>query len=381
MAIFRRGGKVVEVEGRRKRIGGYYWYHFVFNGKHVQESTKQGNPRVARNMEAAHRTALAKGEVGFRERKPVPTLGDFVRDRFEPWAKSQFEHSSPKTWRDWYRCNLRILSGYAPLAKKQLDEITSEDLAGFAAHRQSDGLQVSTVNSSLRVLRRVFRVAAEWGVFETAPPRIQLLRGERHRERVLTAQEEAKYLAACPEPLHSIATLLADTGMRPEECYRLQWEAITWVNGRHGTLQVTHGKTAAARRLLPMTPRVRGILEARWEEAGRPVEGWVFPAPTRSGHVEPSTLKKRHAAVFETLKAEAATRNEKAVRPFVLYSLRHTFATRLGESGLDAWTLCRIMGWSHVNMSSRYVHPGQDAVLNALERLPQPQEQTRLLKQ
>jgi len=367
MAIFKRGKT--------------YWYHFIFSGEHIQKSTKQGNPRVARQMEAAHRTSLAKGEVGFRERKLVPTLGEFISERFEPWAKSQFENSSPKTWRDWYRCNLRILSGYAPLAKKRLDEITGEDLAGFAAHRQSNGLQVSTVNSSLRVLRRVFRVAAEWGAFETAAPKIQLLRGERHRERVLTAQEEAKYLAACFEPLHSIATLLADTGMRPEECYRLQWEAITWVNGRHGTLQVTHGKTAAARRLLPMTARVRAILETRWQDAERPTEGWVFPAPTRSGHVEPSTLKKRHAKVFETLKEEAAKRDEKPVRPFVLYSLRHTFATRLGESGLDAWTLCRIMGWSHVNMSSRYVHPGQDAVLNALERLPQPQEQPRLLKQ
>jgi len=26
--------------------GNVYWYHFVFNGQHVQEPTKQGNPRV-----------------------------------------------------------------------------------------------------------------------------------------------------------------------------------------------------------------------------------------------------------------------------------------------------------------------------------------------
>jgi hypothetical protein len=46
-----------------------------------------------------------------------------------------------------------------------------------------------------------------------------------------------------------------------------------------------------------------------------------------------------------------------AIRPFVLYSLRHTFLTRLGESGCDAWTLARIAGHSSVSMSSRYVHP------------------------
>jgi integrase len=51
------------------------------------------------------------------------------------------------------------------------------------------------------------------------------------------------------------------------------------------------------------------------------------------------------------------------------HSLRHTFLTRLGESGCDAWTLARIAGHSSVAMSARYVHPSEDAVLNALDRL------------
>ena len=49
-------------------------YKFMWKGDLVRESTKQGNDRVARQMEAAHRTALAKGEVGIREKKLVPTL-------------------------------------------------------------------------------------------------------------------------------------------------------------------------------------------------------------------------------------------------------------------------------------------------------------------
>jgi len=80
-----------------------------------------------------------------------------------------------------------------------------------------------------------------------------MLPGERHRERVLSFQEEARYLAVASEPLCWIATVLSDTGMRPEECYRLRWETITWVNGRNGSLLVTHGKTKAARRVLPFT--------------------------------------------------------------------------------------------------------------------------------
>ena len=66
---------------------------------------------------------------------------------------------------------------------------------------------------------------------------------------------------------------------------------------------------------------------------------------------------------------EAAKNDLKSVRSFVLYSLRHTFLTRLGESGCDAWTLARIAGHSSIAMSTRYVHPSEDAVLAAVERL------------
>ena len=337
--------------------GGIYWYKFMWQGKLVRESAKQGNDKVARQMEAAHRTSLAKGEVGLRAKKPATTLSVFVTDRFEPWAKATFQKSRTKSWL-WYSVGMKAIRGYKPLADSRLDEISSEIISGFAAHRLANGLQVSTVNSSQRVLRRILRLAVEWGELAVVP-KITRLPGERHRDRVVKPEEEAKYLTAAPGPLASIAAVLTDTGLRPEECFRLRWEAIAWLNGRNGVLRVTHGKTAAARRLLPMTPRVRSILETRWEAASRPEEGWVWPAPTRSGHVESSSLRKQHAKALK----------DGEVRPFVLYSLRHTFLTRLGESGCDAWTLARIAGHSSITMSARYVHPSEDAVLAAMSRL------------
>jgi integrase len=361
--IYNRGKCKLDSEGKCIRCGkrgtcGVYWYKFMWQGRLVRESTKQGNDKVARQMESAHRTSLAKGEVGIREKKVVPILSDFIEKRFEPWAKARFEKSSPKTWRDYYRVGLLAIKNYKRLAGMKLDEITSETVADFAAYRQSAGMQVSTVNSSLQVLRRTLRLAVEWGAAKSAPA-VKMLPGERHRERVVTPREQARYLAAALEPLRSVAEVLVDTGLRPEECFRLRWESVTWTNGRYGTLLVTHGKTAAARRVLPMTPRVRNVLESRWERAGRPCEGWVWPAPTRSGHLEGSSIKKQHARAL----------NASKVRPFVLYSLRHTFLTRLGESGCDAWTLARIAGHSSVAMSTRYVHPSEDAVLAAVERL------------
>ena len=355
MAIFKRGRT--------------YWYHFIFNGQHIQESTKQGNPRLARQLEAAHRTALAKGEAFGKGKKPVPSLRDFCERRIEPWARATFEQASPKSW-FWYRTGLRSIYAYAPLATMKLDAITTETIADFAAHLQGKGLQVSSTNSALRVLRRSLRLAVEWGVLPSSP-KVKMLRGERHRDFVLSREEEVCYLAACPEPLCSIATVLAGSGMRVEEALRMQWEYVALVNGRHGSIFVPFGKSVAARRTVPLTPRVREILGHQWEQAGKPQEGWVWPAPTASGHAEPSTLRKQH---------RRALRDSK-VRRFVLHSLRHTFLTRLGEAGVNVWVLAKLAGHASLQMSARYVHASEDSVLNALSRLQEPPQQPQLLPQ
>ncbi len=338
--------------------GGTYWFSLVWNGRRYQKSTRQGDRRAAAQIEAAHRTALAKGLAGLHTKEPAPTLGAFAEKRFLPWVESTFA-AKPKTWR-YYRNGARRLKEYAPLAALCLDDQhLTEQVGGYVGSRQAKGLTTASINRELQVLRRLLHLASEWGVLEQCP-KIKMLTGEQHRDFVLTPEEEARYLAAAPELLASFAAVLADSGMRPEELLRLQWEHVGWANGHHGTVFVTHGKTAAARRLLPMTPRVRGILESRWEALGQPLEGWVWSAPTRSGHLEPSSLRKQHARVLKDSK----------VRRFVLYSFRHTFLTRLGESGCDAWTLARIAGHSNIAISSRYVHPSDNSVLAAMEKLP-----------
>lgn len=143
--------------------GKFYWYKFMWHGKFVRESTKQGNDKVARNMESAHRTSLAKGELGIRERKPVPTLAAFLKDRLLPWAEASFAGSCPKNAK-WYRNECRALTAYKPLANSLLDAIKGELASEFASHRLREGKQISTVNSSLRVLRRALNLAVEWGL-------------------------------------------------------------------------------------------------------------------------------------------------------------------------------------------------------------------------
>jgi DNA polymerase III psi subunit len=81
---------------------------------------------------------------------------------------------------------------------------------------------------------RCLRLAVEWGVLESAP-KMDLLSGERRRERVVTVEEEARYLAVATPLLASVAAILADTGLRPDECHRLRWEDITWVRAQRNT--------------------------------------------------------------------------------------------------------------------------------------------------
>jgi len=116
-----------------------------------------------------------------------------------------------------------------------------------------------------------------------------------------------------------------------------------------------------------MMPRVYATLTARWDAQGKPGHGWVWPSDTdtKTGHIDHSTTKKQHRKALKDSK----------VTPFVLYSLRHTFLTRLGASGCDAWTLMRIAGHSSIKMSERYVHPNGEVVLAAMSRMELPVSQ------
>lgn len=356
-----------------------WWFKFVWQGKEIRESTKQTNKRVAEQIEAARRTALAKGEVGIRDRKAVPTMKDFIERDFRPFVESRF-HSKLKTL-EYYRNGLKNLTGYTPLAECELDAITSEKITGFVSKRQDAGLKVSTINRQLEVLRRVLKLATKWGKVERAPPSVEMLPGENHRELVLSTDEETRYLNAAAtmgteieeayqsalegiratkrgqrpiQPtdaflLRDVSTILIDCGVRPEECFRLRWEYV-----RDGAVHVPFGKTESARRTIPLTQRAIGQIEMRRQASAGP---WIFPAPTKSGHIEKSSLKKQHAKACKAAK----------IPQFPLYTFRHTCITRWAAF-MDPYTLGYLAGHSDFATTKRYVHPQAHTVNEAIER-------------
>jgi len=76
--------------------GEIWFYRFMWKGKLVRKSTKQGNKRVAEQIEAAQRTALAKGEAGLRDQVQAPVLRAFADREFIPFVESRFK-DKPKT--------------------------------------------------------------------------------------------------------------------------------------------------------------------------------------------------------------------------------------------------------------------------------------------
>ena len=215
------------------------------------------------------------------------------------------------------------------------------------------------MNRELATLSRALRLALKWKVIPAVPV-IGRLAGERNREFVLDHELEAKYLAACPQPLQDAAVLMLDTGVRVGEATHLEWPDVFLkpaIGARHGYIRIRKGKTKHAKRTLSLTPRVAAMLKARKAAAK---SAFVFPSESLDGPLLVTSLDHLHNDVRELLGQDSE---------FVLHSLRHTMLTRLGEAGADAFTIMKIAGHSSVTVSQRYVHPSPESMELAFERL------------
>jgi integrase len=340
MAIFKRG-----------RI---YWYDFIFNGTRHQCSTKQGNPRTARQIEAAHRTRLALGEVGITERTKVPTFIDFSV-RFLAHMEGHCANK-PRTYEFWEDATNRLLM-HRPLAIAPLNAISESMIDGYTAATLKD-VKAPTVNRTLAALRRSMRLAYKWRIIDRLPE-ISMLPGERERDFVLSKADRETYLNAAPEPLRLVATFLLETGLRLGEALALKWEHVSLEpigEARRGSLRIINGKSKYAKRTLSLTDNATSLLQGQKELAK---SEYVFVREDGSTPVSRYTLAQQHSSLRTALKLP---------KDFVLHSLRHTVLSQLGASGVDAFTIMRIAGHSSITISQKYVHPTPEVLENAFER-------------
>jgi len=345
MAIFKRG-----------RV---YWYHFVFNGVHIQESSKQGNPRVARQMEAAHRTSLAKGEVGIREKKTVPVFEDFVPRVMEEIRKNSNEH--PRT-AEFYEDVFNRILRFQPLSKARLGSVNPELLSRFTTYQLKE-LAPATVNRCLAAIRRALYLAYDWELIDRVP-KFEMLNGERRREFVLNGAVRDEFMGGLPEPCKTIARFLVDTGLRIGECCSLTWDRVFIQNGV-SYVYVDRGKTKRAQRYIPLTETAQAILE---NQKAISRSNYVF---VRFGPRVDRNLWYTEPVSRHTVSSQFSQRRDELGLPWdaVLHCTRHTALTDLGAAGADAFTIQAVAGHASVMTSQRYVHPVPETMARAIERL------------
>ena len=320
----------------------------------VRRSTRQTNRQAAKAMEASFRTALAKGEAGLLDRKPVPRLRDFAL-KFTEAIRVRCA-AKPRTVQFYVEKLTRLLE-FEQLANAPLDRIEEALVENYVQYR-SKKVSPASVNRELATLRRLLRIAEEWKIIVRVP-RIRLLRGERSRDFVLTHPQEQLYLTTAPQPLRDAALLLIDTGLRLGEAVALEWKDVYLepINGaKFGYICIRDGKTKNAKRNVCLTARLKAVLQKRKIESD---SRWVFPGRLNKP-IQGTSLDHLHAKVRKFLGL---------TKEFVLHSLRHTLLTRLGQSGTDAFTIMRIAGHASVTISQRYVHPTPETVERAFERL------------
>ena len=247
------------------------WYKFRFRVKHhdgseenfmIRRPAKVRNRKDAGEVEREHRRALSLGLV--HPNDPWPKIAASGPPIFRAFAKEVLQHV--KTQRKagthtFYRVSLDRLLTFAAIADAPLDAITGDVVSRYAQYRQEvPKNSVVTVNGDLRTLRRIFSLAVEWGKLDRAPV-IHALPQAKGRDRVVSFEDEAKYLAKASENLRDAAILAVDTGLRPNsELFPLRWSDVD-LNAR--VLHVRHGKTASAQRSLPLTPRAAEVLQRR----------------------------------------------------------------------------------------------------------------------
>lgn len=93
--------------------------------------------------------------------------------------------------------------------------------------RTGNLLRPATINRELARLKILFNRFIKDDVLTKNPAsRVKFLEERNEQMRVLSAEEEKLYLLAASQPLQDIATFILQTGMRPEEVYRIRRENV-----------------------------------------------------------------------------------------------------------------------------------------------------------
>jgi integrase len=341
-----------------EKRGTVWYYRFTHRGVEYRAST--GLEATAPNLKSAEQVeALAKLEAiaGVTKRPALTgqTLLDAAADDFLRWCFSTEYRSKPNTARRLQVSfqSILVFMGDKPVSEIDANTIESYKTWRFTKHHVKD----VTVRHDLHALSVFFRKYAIRKKLAVLNPVDQVSKPsdkDAVRIHILSAEEEDRYFAHARGTLYDVARLILLQGCRPEEVLSIRPENV--IEDDEPILRIPGGKSRAARRDLPLTRESLAILQGRKAKHG--ATGWLFPSPRIEGaHVV--KLNAQHDRVC--LEAGVS---------FVLYDLRHTWATRaLTEAGLDVATVAALMGHaSPTIVLKHYAHPTEAAKRAGMKR-------------
>lgn len=317
------------------RRGKFYWYSIKYQGKRIQESLKTDNKKFAEKFYAKILTDIIEGRYFEKLKAKTITFREMVEKYMSQYQKI----------RDKQTVTL-LLPAFGHLT---LAEITTEIVSDYRNGRLKI-VKPATVYQELSLMRRMFNVARrEWKWIKENPVAdLSFAVGNKNaRDRWLTPEEEKKLLDCATNPswLRNLLMVALHTGMRRGEILNLKWQDVDLTRR---LLTVQRSKNGE-KRSIPMSKTLYNKLS---EIKIRDISGRVFPIAVRS----------LRAAYDKTL-------DKAGIKEFHFHDLRHTFATRLVQNGVDLYKVKELLGHKSLVMTMRYAHHYPESLRSSVEVL------------
>jgi integrase len=226
--------------------GGTYWFTFIFDGRRIQKSSKQGNRKAAIDIESAYRTRLAEGVVGIdppkKDRRTIGELLDALKTRYEQDGKLSPQNRS------------LLARAKEDFDSKLATELAAEDIGKYIQRRKAEGAKNSSINRVTEVLRRAYKLT---GI--PAPKMERLSEAGNARQGFLSEAELDALISHLPADLQDFTRFGAACGMRKGEIAGLTWKMI---EGDELRIPAEICKNRKAR-ILPLTGELAEIIERR----------------------------------------------------------------------------------------------------------------------
>ena len=321
--------------------GRVWWIdYYDQNRDRVQESSHSSNRRDAEALLTVRKSEVLRGMY----KRPVKIV-------FGEFSERYMEHARANK-RSWLRDEqmLEKLKNFFG-SERQLTDITPADIEGYKLHRRAF-VSGSTVNRELALLKRMFNLAIAWDLFLDLNPvrKVKFFREFNTGLRVLKPGEEEKLLQNAAPFVQNVTRFALNTGLRIGEIFSLRWSQVDW---EKNILNVFAPKTGKIREV-PVNSEARKVLEY-----------WALGKRNEFVFYNLETGKP-----FVDLKAGFALACRKAgISGVTWHTLRHTFASRLLDRGVDIVTVQQLLGHSTVTVTMRYTHTNLDSKRAAVEKL------------